>query len=352
MNLSIKTGALLLFAFLSLSNYLPKGDTPFQMDPWVAPKSADAVKNPLKGDDAATATGQQLFSTICFVCHGNQGKGDGINAASLAKKPANLTSAKVQRQSDGAIFWKISEGNPPMLTFKASLSEEQRWSLVNYVRKLGKMYGSGGGAVAAKKPEKKSSKKEESKSTAKPDVSKAAPAEAAASATSSATPASNPFAGMDGKTLFRSICGACHTVGKGKLIGPDLKDVSGRHSKEWLAKWVRSSQSLVKAGDADAVRLFEENNKVVMPDQPFLTGEQITSVFAYIDGKSKPKKVAAAPSMTSNSGSISDVQPAARPTAKASFANSKLGTYFLYLGFAFVLVALLAVTSVLTKMIK
>jgi mono/diheme cytochrome c family protein len=347
MNFSIKTGALLIFAFLSLSNYLPNGETIFQTETWVAPKSADALKNPLKSDEAATATGQQLFSTVCFVCHGNQGKGDGISAAALAKKPADLTSAKVQRQSDGAIFWKITEGNPPMLRFKESLSEEQRWSLVNYVRKLGKMYGSGGGELAAKKPGKKSSKKKEPKSKAKPEAAKAATTEAIAST----PPAANPFEGMDGKTLFRSICGACHTVGKGKLIGPDLKGVSGRYSKDWLFKWVRSSQSLVKAGDPDAVRLFEENYKIVMPDQPSLTDEQISSVFTYIDGKSKPKEIATTLSLASNTGTTSRVQ-VATPKANVTFSNSRLGTYFLYLGFAFVLVALLSVTSLLSKMIR
>jgi len=42
----------------------------------------------------------------------------------------------VQNQSDGAIYWKITNGNPPMASYKETLTEEQRWQLVNYIREL------------------------------------------------------------------------------------------------------------------------------------------------------------------------------------------------------------------------
>jgi mono/diheme cytochrome c family protein len=107
---------------------------------WVAPDSANDLKNPFADDESASVEGKQLFDAICFVCHGNQGKGDGINAANLERPPANLTSDLVQRQSDGVLFWKISEGNPPMLSFKSSLSEEQRWKIVDYIRELAVLF--------------------------------------------------------------------------------------------------------------------------------------------------------------------------------------------------------------------
>jgi len=50
----------------------------------------------------------------------------------LEKKPADL-STKVKAQTDGALFWKISEGRSPMVSWK-SLSETQRWELVNYIK--------------------------------------------------------------------------------------------------------------------------------------------------------------------------------------------------------------------------
>ena len=78
------------------------------------------------------------------------------------------------------------------------------------------------------------------------------------------------------------ICSACHTIGKGKLVGPDLKGVTGRHKEAWIIKFVQSSQTLVKSGDKEAVKLFEDNNKIPMPDNP-LTAEEIKQVLKYIE---------------------------------------------------------------------
>jgi mono/diheme cytochrome c family protein len=102
---------------------------------FAAPASADAVKNPLKGDAAATTAGQALYKKQCAMCHGDKGKGDGIAAASLSKPPANHTSAMVQKISDGGLFWMITTGNNPMPSYK-TMTETQRWQLVNYIRTL------------------------------------------------------------------------------------------------------------------------------------------------------------------------------------------------------------------------
>lgn len=85
----------------------------------------------------------------------------------------------------------------------------------------------------------------------------------------------------DGQQIFRSNCAACHSIGKGKLTGPDLKAVDTRHDKKWLLKWITSSQSMVKAGDEKAVKLFNDNNKIVMPDQA-LKEDEIKAVLAFI----------------------------------------------------------------------
>lgn len=273
-----------------------------QASDWVAPQSANALKNPVQRDQAAIAMGKTLFTAICFVCHGNEGKGDGINAANLERKPADLTSRLVQRQSDGALFWKISEGNPPMLTFKESLTEEQRWQLVHFLRELPKLYPPEPKVeetIAATKTttaDKKSMA--EVSSDKSPTTPKVKPEDALSTETSTAD-LPNPFAGIsDGKMLFRNICGACHTIGKGKLIGPDLKGAHEKHPREWLYKWIRSSQSMVKAGDPVAVKLFEENNKLIMTDQPNLSIDQIDAILNYIALESQPKepaKVSSAP---------------------------------------------------------
>lgn len=105
---------------------------------WVAPPEADKLKNPYKSDINATKAGKNIYKTYCVVCHGDKGKGDGIAGAALDPKPGNFTSAKMQSQTDGAIFWKLTNGRPPMAAYEDVLSEKERWQLVNYIRTFGK----------------------------------------------------------------------------------------------------------------------------------------------------------------------------------------------------------------------
>lgn len=102
---------------------------------------------------------------------------------------------------------------------------------------------------------------------------------------------SSAFA-QKGETLFKSNCASCHTIGRGVAVGPDLKDVQNRHDEAWTLKWVHSSQTMIKAGDPVAVKLFNDNNKMVMPDQP-LSDAEIKEILAYIKDY-KPKAVAVA----------------------------------------------------------
>jgi mono/diheme cytochrome c family protein len=105
---------------------------------WVAPASAKKIENPVavsKRSSSAKA-GKKIFKTRCFVCHGDAGKGDGPAGKSLTPKPADLTSERVQKQTDGEIFWKISNGRGPMIKWEGILSEKERWDMVNYVRSI------------------------------------------------------------------------------------------------------------------------------------------------------------------------------------------------------------------------
>ncbi|WP_339901010.1 cytochrome c [uncultured Cyclobacterium sp.] len=108
----------------------------FLQTPWKAPVEADTLKNPMLGQEEAIKEGKKLFATYCAICHGDKGKGDGVAGAALNPKPTNLTTTTFHAQSDGAIFWKITEGRAPMASYKATLSEEKRWQLVSYLRTL------------------------------------------------------------------------------------------------------------------------------------------------------------------------------------------------------------------------
>lgn len=103
-----------------------------------SPPSADAIVNPLKGNADAIVEGKKIYTMYCVTCHGSKGKGDGIAAPGLSKPPADHTSDFVQKQTDGALFWIITEGNNPMPTYKTTLTETQRWQVVNFLRTLAK----------------------------------------------------------------------------------------------------------------------------------------------------------------------------------------------------------------------
>jgi len=107
-----------------------------QASDWEAPKYANDLKNPFKGDKNAIATGKKIFNQMCVICHGVKGKGNGAAGQSLDPKPSNFLSLNVRNESDGAIFWKLTEGRPPMASYKDLLTEDQRWMLVNYIREL------------------------------------------------------------------------------------------------------------------------------------------------------------------------------------------------------------------------
>lgn len=96
---------------------------------WVAPADATAKQNPLAGNAEAASGGKKLFLRSCAECHGEDGAG--------IEDAANLQTQEVQKQTDGALFWKITNGNvkkgmPPF----ARLPETQRWQIISFVRTL------------------------------------------------------------------------------------------------------------------------------------------------------------------------------------------------------------------------
>ncbi len=103
---------------------------------WEAPSSANNMKNPIEDIEKASREGKNIFNTQCYTCHGTNAKGDGPVAATLIPKPADLTSSRVQNESNGALYWKITHGNPPMPSFQNALTKNQRWDLVAYIKSL------------------------------------------------------------------------------------------------------------------------------------------------------------------------------------------------------------------------
>jgi mono/diheme cytochrome c family protein len=98
-----------------------------------------------------------------------------------------------------------------------------------------------------------------------------------------------------GEGLFQQQCAACHTVGGGRLVGPDLAGVHTRRSEAWLKSFIRSSQAMVQQGDPQAVGIFQEYNGIVMPDPPITTA-QIAQIVTYLQGTQPPAETTETPS--------------------------------------------------------
>lgn len=78
------------------------------------------------------------------------------------------------------------------------------------------------------------------------------------------------------------VCSACHTIGGGDLIGPDLKGITERRDEDWLIRFIQNSQEVIKSGDPIAVQVYEEYNKIPMPPND-LSDDEVRDLLAYID---------------------------------------------------------------------
>ena len=97
-----------------------------------------------------------------------------------------------------------------------------------------------------------------------------------------------------GESLFKSNCAACHKLDK-RGVGPALRNVDEKYDREWLYKWIKNSQGLIKSGDSKAVALFKEYNNSVMTSFPGLSNQDIDNIIAYTSLPKPEPKVTAAP---------------------------------------------------------
>jgi cytochrome c551/c552 len=143
----------------------------------------------------------------------------------------------------------------------------------------------------------------------------------------------------EGAALFQKNCKSCHAIER-KMVGPALKGISERHDEKWLLTWIKNAPAMIATGDPAAVKLFNDNNKMMMPPQPMLTEGNILSILAYV--KSEEAKTAA-PSVPAASGD-------GTATAAASGDSSGVSDFML-IGLFIIIVIAFLIIGVLNRII-
>jgi mono/diheme cytochrome c family protein len=123
------TGLPLTFLLIGLGIFLLSRPVPLDVE----------RENPIPLSRESIENGQALFTSHCALCHGATGKGDGPVGATLNPRPSNLTQhAVVGIHTDSQLFEWITNGFPgsQMPAFRSTLSDTDRWNLVNFIRSL------------------------------------------------------------------------------------------------------------------------------------------------------------------------------------------------------------------------
>ena len=123
---------------------------PAQEDPWKVPEKYQNLKNPVTADPMSINSGKELYGQYCVSCHGRNGMGTGQRAMKLNNTPANFTAESFQKQSDGALLYKIYSGHSDMPAFNKKIPGNKDameggfgktrvpGDLVNYLRSFAK----------------------------------------------------------------------------------------------------------------------------------------------------------------------------------------------------------------------
>ena len=114
---------------------MPKKTVPVDGGIWIEREANPTdLKNPLSGTPSIIAWGWERYRFYCIQCHGPKLDGNGTVGQSFAPLPANLTSSQVQDQSDGEIFYKIRFGFNRHPVLYSTVTDNETWAIVNYLR--------------------------------------------------------------------------------------------------------------------------------------------------------------------------------------------------------------------------
>ena len=87
-----------------------------------------------------------------------------------------------------------------------------------------------------------------------------------------------------GQYVFAGHCAACHTIGHGDKIGPDLVGVTSARNRDWLKRFIQEPDKVLAEKDPTAVTLFERYKQVRMPNLRLADGD-VETVIKFLEQK-------------------------------------------------------------------
>ncbi len=96
--------------------------------------------------------------------------------------------------------------------------------------------------------------------------------------------------GQETAAYYKQNCASCHTIGGGRLVGPDLKDVSKRQDRDWLVRFMLNPQAMIDRGDPYAKQILAEARGVVMPPVAGLSRDRAKLLLDLIEAESALEK--------------------------------------------------------------
>jgi mono/diheme cytochrome c family protein len=115
-----------------------RGEVGGQGTDWTIPANAAELKSPIAPTPAVLKRGASIFESRCRPCHGPEGKGNGP-LSDPAHPAADLTAGvKADWPPDGVLFYRVWNGKRPMPAFKSDVSQEEVWTVLEYVKTLKK----------------------------------------------------------------------------------------------------------------------------------------------------------------------------------------------------------------------
>lgn len=98
---------------------------------WEIPADQSAIASPTDYNIDNVKRGKEIYTRNCLSCHGDPGKN---NPLTLVPMPVDIASEKMQANSEGSLFYKMTVGKGVMPPFETTVSEGDRWNLVHFIK--------------------------------------------------------------------------------------------------------------------------------------------------------------------------------------------------------------------------